>query len=123
MTVRDTKAVVRINGKVPGAPHEAQWDSRIIDYVSRNPIGSLVAEGGGKIIGLVFGDIGGWEFERSEFTILEKGHVPNRSAGVLDSRQGHENPKMKEQSPRRYPHGLDDIEEICSPERRVEDPL
>lgn len=62
MTVQDAAAVLRINEKITGRPHDAQWESRIIDYVSRNPLGCLVAEAGGSVVGFIFGDIRGWEF-------------------------------------------------------------
>ncbi|MBI5420318.1 MAG: hypothetical protein HZA60_09520 [Deltaproteobacteria bacterium] len=50
MTIRDTEAVLRVDEWITGAPHEAQWDSRIIEYVSRNPLGCLVAEEDGKCV-------------------------------------------------------------------------
>jgi ribosomal protein S18 acetylase RimI-like enzyme len=62
MTQQDIEAVLRINEKITGRPKEAQWESRAIDYVSRDPLGCLVAEEGGHLVGFVFGDIRGWEF-------------------------------------------------------------
>ncbi|MBF8260211.1 MAG: bamK [Actinobacteria bacterium] len=62
MTPQDTEAVLSINDKITGRPHEAQWESRIIDLLARNPLGCLVAEVEGKIAGFIFGDIRGWEF-------------------------------------------------------------
>ena len=62
MRVQDTEAVLRIDEKITGAPHEAQWESRIIDHLSQNPLGCLVAEVEGKVAGFIFGDIRGWEF-------------------------------------------------------------
>ncbi|MBI5419144.1 MAG: GNAT family N-acetyltransferase, partial [Deltaproteobacteria bacterium] len=62
MHTQDTDAVLRINEKIIGRPHEAQWESRIIDSLTRNPLGCLVAESEGKIVGFILGDIRGWEF-------------------------------------------------------------
>lgn len=62
MTPQDAEAVLRINEKITGRPYEAQWESKTIDYVSRNPLGCLVAESDGKVIGFIFGDVRGWEF-------------------------------------------------------------
>jgi ribosomal protein S18 acetylase RimI-like enzyme len=62
MTPQDAEAVLRINEKITGHPYEAQWESKAIDYVSRNPLGCLVAEADGRVVGFIFGDIRGWEF-------------------------------------------------------------
>ena len=62
MRTQDAEAVLRINEKITGTPHEAQWESKIIDHLSGNPLGCLVAEEGEKIVGFIFGDIRGWEF-------------------------------------------------------------
>lgn len=62
MSPQDTDAILKINEKITGRPHEAQWESRIIDLLARNPLGCLVAEAEGKIAGFVLGDIRGWEF-------------------------------------------------------------
>ena len=62
MRTQDAEAVLRINEKITGTPHEAQWESKIIDHLSGNPLGCLVAEAEGKIVGFIFGDIRGWEF-------------------------------------------------------------
>ena len=62
MTTQDTEAVLSINEKIIGRPHEAQWESRIIDLLGRNPLGCLVAEVEGKVAGFVLADIRGWEF-------------------------------------------------------------
>lgn len=62
MRTQDAEAILRVTEKITGRPHEAQWQSRIIDNLSRNPLGCLVAEDGGKVVGFVFGDIRGWEF-------------------------------------------------------------
>ncbi|HZD54609.1 MAG TPA: GNAT family N-acetyltransferase, partial [Candidatus Aquicultoraceae bacterium] len=42
--------------------HEAQWESRIIEHVTGNPLGCLVAEAEGKVVGFILGEIRGWEF-------------------------------------------------------------
>jgi hypothetical protein len=44
MNTQDTEAVLAINEKITGRPHEAQYESRIIDALTRNPLGCLVAE-------------------------------------------------------------------------------
>lgn len=62
MNTQDTEAVLSINEKITGHPTEAQWESRIIDALTRNPLGCLVAESGGKVVGFVLADIRGWEF-------------------------------------------------------------
>jgi ribosomal protein S18 acetylase RimI-like enzyme len=62
MRTQDAEAVLRINEKITGTPHEAQWESKIIDHLSGNPLGCLVAEAGEKVVGFIFGDIRGWEF-------------------------------------------------------------
>lgn len=62
MTVQDAPAVLRINEKITGKPFEAQWESRIVNSVSSNPLGCLVAEKDGEVAGFIFGDIRGWEF-------------------------------------------------------------
>jgi ribosomal protein S18 acetylase RimI-like enzyme len=59
---QDAEAVLRIDEKITGTPNEAQWESRIIDQMTRNPLGCLVAEAGGKVVGFIFGEIRGWEF-------------------------------------------------------------
>ena len=62
MRTQDADAVLRINEKITGRPYEAQWASKIIDDITRNPLGCLVAEEGGEIVGFILGDIRGWEF-------------------------------------------------------------
>jgi ribosomal protein S18 acetylase RimI-like enzyme len=62
MRTQDAEAVLRIDEKITGCPHEAQWEARIIDHVTGNPLGCLVAEADGKIVGFILGDIRGWEF-------------------------------------------------------------
>lgn len=62
MRTQDAEAVLRINEKITGTPHEAQWESRIVDQLTRNPLGCLVAEADGKMAGFIFGEIRGWEF-------------------------------------------------------------
>ncbi|MBK5096022.1 MAG: GNAT family N-acetyltransferase [Deltaproteobacteria bacterium] len=59
---QDAEAVLRIDEKITGTPNEAQWESRIIDQMTRNPLGCLVAEAEGKVVGFIFGEIRGWEF-------------------------------------------------------------
>ena len=62
MRTQDADAVLRINERITGRPYEAQWASKIIDDIARNPLGCLVAEEGGEIVGFILGDIRGWEF-------------------------------------------------------------
>ncbi len=62
MRTQDAEAVLRIDEKITGTPHEAQWESRIIEHLSNNPLGCLVAESQGKVVGFIFGEIRGWEF-------------------------------------------------------------
>lgn len=62
MKAQDADAVLRINELITGRPHEAQWESRILDHLSANPLGCLVAESEGRIVGFILGAIRGWEF-------------------------------------------------------------
>lgn len=62
MRNQDGDAVLQINEKITGRPHEAQWESRIIEHMSANPLGCLVAEEEGTIVGFILGAIRGWEF-------------------------------------------------------------
>lgn len=62
MRTQDAENVLRIDEKITGTPNEAQWESRIIDQMTRNPLGCLVAEAEGKLVGFIFGEIRGWEF-------------------------------------------------------------
>lgn len=62
MTVNDIEAVLLIDEKITGEPHEAQWESKIIDHMTSNPLGCLVAEVDKRVVGFVIADIRGWEF-------------------------------------------------------------
>ncbi len=62
MRTQDADAVLRINERITGRPYEAQWASKIIDDITRNPLGCLVAEEAGEIVGFILGDVRGWEF-------------------------------------------------------------
>jgi ribosomal protein S18 acetylase RimI-like enzyme len=62
MRTQDADAVLRVNEKITGTPHEAQWESKIIEHLSSHPLGCLVAEVGGDVVGFILGDIRGWEF-------------------------------------------------------------
>ncbi len=62
MTVHDVEAVLLIDEKITGEPHEAQWESRILDHMTSNPLGCLVAEIDKMVVGFVIADIRGWEF-------------------------------------------------------------
>jgi ribosomal protein S18 acetylase RimI-like enzyme len=62
MNTQDTEAVLGINEKITGRPHEAQYESRIIDALTRNPLGCLVAETEGVVVGFILGELRGWEF-------------------------------------------------------------
>ena len=62
MKTQDADAVLRINERITGRPPEAQWASKVIDDINRNPLGCLVAEEAGEIVGFILGDIRGWEF-------------------------------------------------------------
>ena len=43
MKTQDSEAILRIDEKITGKPHEAQWESKIIEHLSSNPLGCLVA--------------------------------------------------------------------------------
>jgi ribosomal protein S18 acetylase RimI-like enzyme len=62
MNTQDTESVLAINEKITGRPHEAQYESRIIDALTRNPLGCLVAETEGVVVGFILGELRGWEF-------------------------------------------------------------
>ncbi len=62
MRTQDSEAVLRVDEKITGKPHEAQWESKIIEHLSSNPLGCLVAEAEGIVVGFILGDIRGWEF-------------------------------------------------------------
>ena len=62
MNTQDTEAVLGINEKITGRPHEAQYESRIIDALTRNPLACLVAETEGVVVGFILGELRGWEF-------------------------------------------------------------
>ncbi len=62
MTVHDIDAVLGIDEKITGEPHEAQWESRILDRITSNPLGCLVAEVGERVVGFLLAEIRGWEF-------------------------------------------------------------
>ena len=62
MNTQDAEAVLAINEKITGRPHEAQYESRIIDALTRNPLGCLVAETEGVVVGFILGELRGWEF-------------------------------------------------------------
>jgi len=62
MNTQDAEAVLAINEKITGRPHEAQYESRIIDALTRNPLGCLVAETERKVVGFILGELRGWEF-------------------------------------------------------------
>jgi len=62
MTAQDAEAVLRINEAITGRPAEAQWETRVLDYLARSPLGCFVAEAEGEVVGFIFGDIRGWAF-------------------------------------------------------------
>ncbi|RMG57049.1 MAG: GNAT family N-acetyltransferase [Deltaproteobacteria bacterium] len=62
MNVNDVESVLAIDEKITGRPHEAQWESKILEHLSSNPLGCLVAEVDGRVVGFVIGTIRGWEF-------------------------------------------------------------
>lgn len=62
LTARDIEAILKIDEKITGRPHEAYWESKIAEYIARDPAACLVAEADGKVVGFILGDIRGWEF-------------------------------------------------------------
>lgn len=81
MRVQDIEAVRRINERIMGHPGEAQWESKIIEDMNRDPLGCLVAEESGEVVGFIIGDIRGWEF-----AIPKSGWI--EIVGVDPARQG-----------------------------------
>jgi len=62
MTPKDIDAILKIDEKITGKPHEAYWESKVASYINRDPASCLVAELEGQVVGFILGDIRGWEF-------------------------------------------------------------
>ncbi len=58
----DLDAIVEIDRKVLGKEREEYWRSKIERLNSSGPLPCLVAEIDGKVIGVVMGEVSGWEF-------------------------------------------------------------
>ncbi|RMF96470.1 MAG: GNAT family N-acetyltransferase [Candidatus Schekmanbacteria bacterium] len=58
----DIEAIVKIDEKITGRPHEAYWTGKISKYLASEPGACLAAEIEGKVVGFVLGDIRGWEY-------------------------------------------------------------
>ncbi len=58
----DMPALVEIDKKVLGQERSEYWQMKLELLECKSPIGSLVAERDGKVVGFVLGDASGWEF-------------------------------------------------------------
>lgn len=62
LSKRDIDAILKIDEKITGKPHEAYWESKVADYINRDPASCLAAEINGQVVGFILGEIRGWEF-------------------------------------------------------------
>jgi ribosomal protein S18 acetylase RimI-like enzyme len=62
LTVGDLDAIVEIDQKVLGKTRRDYWKNKIEVPNSRYPLSCLVAEIGGKVVGVIVGEVSGWEF-------------------------------------------------------------
>ncbi len=62
LTFGDLDAIVEIDRKVLGKARQDFWKKKIEPPDARYPFSGLVAELEGKVIGLIMGEMSGWEF-------------------------------------------------------------
>jgi ribosomal protein S18 acetylase RimI-like enzyme len=62
LTTGDLDAIVEIDRKVLGKPRQDYWKKKIEHPNSRYPLSCLVAEIEGKVVGVIVGEVSGWEF-------------------------------------------------------------
>jgi len=58
----DVDAIVEIDRKVLGKERKDYWKNKIELPNTRYPLSCLVAEMDGKVIGVILGEVSGWEF-------------------------------------------------------------
>ncbi|MBK5101460.1 MAG: GNAT family N-acetyltransferase [Desulfobacteraceae bacterium] len=62
MTTKDLRRIVEIDTMVLGQARPEYWEIKLELVEKRSPIGSLVAEMDGEVIGFIIGDASGWEY-------------------------------------------------------------
>jgi len=61
-TSGDLEAIIEIDRKVLGKPRRDYWKKKIEYPNSRYPLSCLVGEIEGKVVGVIVGEVSGWEF-------------------------------------------------------------
>jgi ribosomal protein S18 acetylase RimI-like enzyme len=62
LATEDLDAIVEIDRKVLGKERKDYWKNKIELPNTRYPLSCLVAEMDGKVIGVILGEVSGWEF-------------------------------------------------------------
>jgi ribosomal protein S18 acetylase RimI-like enzyme len=62
MTTNDLERIVHIDTKVLGQSRPEYWEMKVELVEKRSPMGSLVAELDGEVVGFIIGDASGWEY-------------------------------------------------------------
>lgn len=62
MTTNDLERIVQIDTKVLGQSRPEYWEMKVELVEKRSPMGSLVAELDGEVVGFIIGDASGWEY-------------------------------------------------------------
>ena len=60
--MRDLDAIVEIDRKVLGRARTDYWENKIELSNTHYPLSGLVAEMDGKVVGVILGEVSGWEF-------------------------------------------------------------
>jgi ribosomal protein S18 acetylase RimI-like enzyme len=62
LTIGDLEAIIEIDRKVLGKPRRDYWKKKIELTNPRYPLSCLVAETEGNVVGVIVGEVSGWEF-------------------------------------------------------------
>ena len=62
LAMRDLDAIVEIDRKVLGKARTDYWENKIELSNTHYPLSCLVAEMDGKVVGVILGEVSGWEF-------------------------------------------------------------
>jgi predicted N-acetyltransferase YhbS len=62
LAMRDLNAIVDIDRKVLGKARTDYWENKIELSNTHYPLSCLVAEMDGKVVGVILGEVSGWEF-------------------------------------------------------------
>ncbi len=62
LAMRDLDAIVEIDRKVLGKARADYWENKIELSNTHYPLSCLVAEMDGKVVGVILGEVSGWEF-------------------------------------------------------------